>query len=236
MKTNNTTSVGELLRQRYLDGQITFSQAAEEFCKAGIDKLVDLKATRLRFNFTPEERANCTPMPYSIIARVDWSEYKCQLKEIIKETEKCEAMYDPDDERNPYTLALIELKDVLHWVDTFQYAKVAEYEYNEFGWEAFRYCIIPPKDYVSTIDGVKDFVSMLVEQFKIYDYYPDDSFCYTDEPEPGKTFISDDDAYWLTGVAALCKTICEEKGEYYYDIVFDTLMYAINLDGKFAKV
>ena len=232
METLNIPTTHERLRQRYLDGEITLSQAAEEFCKAGFDNYVDIKSTAKRFNLTPEERTNCTPLKYAITARVDWWEYKEQLLQQIKQAISGEVQCLPDDERNPYTSTLFELRKLLHWVNALEYSKVAQYEFENYGGDAFQDCLIEPQDYVSSVACAKFFVQMLVEQFKMYTFHPDDGFTHTESPEEGHTYISESDARWLSDVVIQCIWICESKGYDFYDIAFEMLMSSIMLDPK----
>ena len=238
METLNIPTTGELLRQRYLDGEITLSQAAEEFCKAGFDNYVDIKSTAKRLNLTPEERINLTPLKYAITARVDWWEYKSHIQEQIKHLISGETQCHPDDERNPYTSTLFELRKLLHWVNALEYSKVAQYEFENHGSDAFQDCLIEPQDYVSSVACVKDFFQMLVEQFKMYALNPGDGFSCTESPEEGKTFISESDAQWLADVMFRCYVICTRNhDEDYieqlcYDVCIEYLRVARNSNLK----
>lgn len=219
----NIDTLDVSLRKQYMEGNITLYQAAREFCRCGWDNFVNTKATKKRLIKKGELP---DPLKSAMICRVDWESYTESIVEEIRKERSAEILCE-GDERNPHTSRLFELVKLHSWLGHREYQKVIDFETEMYGEDAFSGYLIDPRDVINGLDDVKVFFTMLVEQFWMTGFHPDDVFSYTDTPEPGKTFISESDARWLADVLNSCFATCiREKADIYemaYEIVLNNL-------------
>ena len=222
-KPYNIDPIDVQLANLYAEGQITLRQAAETFCECGWDNFINYDATYRRIH---NHVNSIQQMKLAVISRVDWDAYTSALEASMIECRKLEKAWSDSDERNPHTTYLSYLYKLHSWLVNRKYQLIAEYEAENYGTDAFMDCTIAPSDYIQIIDHVRYFFVMLVEQFGMFAFHPDDVFAPCDffqVSETGSTYISEDDARWLNAVMCRCHDICQAKGVDIYQLALDAI-------------
>lgn len=215
MKDLNINTLDVNLRQAFLSGEITLRQASMTFCRCGWTNFIDLPKALRHMNITPLDFSTMQPLKSAMIGRVDWESYAESIKEECR-SERAAEILCGDDERNPHTSRLLELARIQSWMGHYEYQKIVDFETKMYGEDAFSEHLLEPSDVVQSVSDVKEFLAMVIVQFRMFAFHPDDDFGHSELPEPGKTFISEADARWLNEVLSHCHSVCSrEKADIY---------------------